>query len=137
MEQPHSIRWKQDIQLRIVNEHLWTNPLHALDTNRDGHVSPIDALFSINYLNEFGSGELSKPSTNNLSRHNYIDVSGDNFASPIDALMVINHLNTPAPVAAHVVREESVLSPQNANVDSAIEAMFLLDDDGDERPFRR
>lgn len=61
---------------------------NALDVNRDGLVSPIDALLVINYLNRAGSNPLTLRSSS-LAR----DVNRDGLIAPLDALLVINHLN--------------------------------------------
>ena len=58
-----------------------------LDVNEDGHITPLDALLVINYLNTGG------PTTFTYAPPTRLDVNGDRFVSPIDALMVINHLN--------------------------------------------
>jgi hypothetical protein len=60
--------------------------LQAMDVNRDGHVSPLDALLVINQMN-LGAGEAA------ASASAHLDVSGDQVVSPLDALLVINYLN--------------------------------------------
>ncbi len=75
---------------------VWQNPAIDVDVNRDGSVSPIDALFVINELNtpQFHdeSGRLSSP--DGSVPPPFFDVNGDAFATPIDALIVINWLNS-------------------------------------------
>jgi len=59
-----------------------------VDVDRDGAVSPQDALIVINYLNDPAamiSAELN------------LDVNGSGETSPIDALVVINRLNAISP----------------------------------------
>lgn len=53
------------------------------DVNRDGQVSPLDALLVINQLNSANANGDSV----------MCDVDGDGELSPVDALMVINRLN--------------------------------------------
>ena len=71
---------------------LYQNPENALDVNGDGHISPIDALVTINSLNDEGSrsvlvlgddvGELGEF----LNRDQCLyDTNGD-FAITIDVL---------------------------------------------------
>jgi subtilisin-like proprotein convertase family protein len=65
-----------------------------LDVNRDGWITPLDALVAINALNrqnfEDTSLPVSAPSSSGL------DASGDGALTPIDALLVINWLNREA-----------------------------------------
>jgi hypothetical protein len=58
----------------------------ATDVNLDSLVSPIDALMVVNYLNQTGSGALTR-----LNGH--LNTNLDDAVTPIDALMIINHLN--------------------------------------------
>ena len=62
----------------------------ALDTNRDGVVSPIDALLIINQLNEAAVGSGLEAGMHFGST---LDASGDGLLSPLDALLVINALS--------------------------------------------
>jgi hypothetical protein len=66
----------------------FTNTTNPLDVNADGSVTPLDALYVINYLNSSASGEAGKGGGNL-----YIDVNGDDHITPLDALLVINGLN--------------------------------------------
>ena len=79
---------------------LYQNPENALDVNGDGHISPIDALVTINSLNDEGSrsvlvlgddvGELGEF----LNRDQYLyDTNGDFAITPIDVLQIVNALN--------------------------------------------
>ncbi len=58
-----------------------------LDVNNDGHVSAIDALQVINFINRRSLYGVTSSSNSRL------DVSRDRFVTPLDALLVINHLN--------------------------------------------
>ncbi|MDP2913628.1 MAG: dockerin type I domain-containing protein [Candidatus Omnitrophota bacterium] len=54
-----------------------------LDVNRDGFVTPIDALIVINFINERGTGVPD----------GVVDVNEDGFVTPIDVLQIINYFN--------------------------------------------
>ncbi|MEM9365509.1 MAG: NF038122 family metalloprotease [Planctomycetota bacterium] len=60
------------------------------DVNGDEHVTALDALLTINYLNEAGNNP--SPDDSAVQR---LDVSGDGFVSAVDALLIINVLNQP------------------------------------------
>ena len=60
---------------------------NPLDTNKDGSVSPLDALVVTNYVNDNGTTEVLTQIQRNL------DANRDNFISPLDALVIINYLN--------------------------------------------
>ncbi len=64
-----------------------------LDVNRDGSVSPLDALLIVNSLNasaaQSGTGQGGIP-------NNQLDVNADSHITPLDALLVINRLNANA-----------------------------------------
>jgi hypothetical protein len=68
------------------------NPITMnLDVNRDGFVTPLDALLVINMLNS-GGGEamLSTAQSNGM----YPDVDSSGSVAPLDALLIINRLNS-------------------------------------------
>ena len=82
--------------IHVVNDRAWQNPLDPLDANRDGSVSPLDALVGINTLNTLGPRELLAPtSVVGAAQFFYFDSSGDRSVSPLDVLLVINFLNDP------------------------------------------
>lgn len=81
----------------------------TLDVNRDGHLSPIDALLVINELNA-GSKFEKRPA---------YDLNGDGFVSPIDALLLINALNQETAAAA---------TRSYKDVDAACGLQHLLDE---------
>lgn len=107
--------------IEVANTSPNQNPLRSLDANRDGSVSPLDALVVINRLNTDGSGPLSTPSTViGLTEFFYFDVNGDDFVAPLDVLQVINFLNASAsspegeftfPHIAHGIPNPAVSSP--------------------------
>lgn len=79
----------------------WQNPDGADDVNADGEVSPIDALVTINAMNDGGAGSLQgrfAPPALHGRFHNaiehYVDPSGDSQLTPLDALLIINALNS-------------------------------------------
>ncbi|MCL4200996.1 MAG: choice-of-anchor L domain-containing protein [Pirellulaceae bacterium] len=72
---------------------VFQNPFLNADVNRSGHVSPIDALAVINYLNTNPSGELPPEPIPPAEPEAYYDVNGDGIVSAQDVLIVINFLN--------------------------------------------
>ena len=68
----------------------WHNRQLPQDVDRDGKVSPLDALVVINRLNFSGSHPLLG-SADTVSL--LYDTNNDQYLSPIDALRVINFLN--------------------------------------------
>ncbi|MEO8494770.1 MAG: Ig-like domain-containing protein, partial [Planctomycetota bacterium] len=78
------------VSITVASAAAFQNPTNPRDVNADGVVSPIDALLLINYLNEFGSHELTEA----LPGIPFPDTNGDNFISPADVLVVVNHLNS-------------------------------------------
>jgi hypothetical protein len=81
----------EDIPVTIQSN-PFTNPAWNLDVSRDGHVTPIDALQVINWLND-----VNKPRVLQLSDATFlppfIDVNGDGRVTPTDANLVISYLN--------------------------------------------
>ncbi|WP_203328907.1 dockerin type I domain-containing protein [Candidatus Laterigemmans baculatus] len=73
----------------VVVPSPWQNPLHALDANNDGIVSPLDALVVINDLNRIGGRILDASDPEGP----FVDINGDGWLSPLDALQVVNYLN--------------------------------------------
>lgn len=60
---------------------------NPLDVNNDGHVSSIDALLVINFINRRAMYAITS------SANSRLDVSRDRQVAPLDALLVINYLN--------------------------------------------
>jgi hypothetical protein len=77
-----------------ANATPWQNTIQPVDVNRDGTVSPLDALLGINALNSDQfvqtGNRLPLPFDPALAS---LDVNGDGMLSPIDILVVINHMN--------------------------------------------
>ena len=90
---------KGDIQLHIVNESPFTNPVNPYDTNRDGRLSPQDILLGLNELSrKHVNGEVKLPESSDPVPKHYLDVTGDGRLSPLDTLLVLNHLSRLQPV---------------------------------------
>lgn len=62
----------------------------SFDVNRDGDVSPLDALLVINFLGRFGN--ISTLADEAQATGLALDVEGDELISPTDALTVINEI---------------------------------------------
>ncbi|HEX5104309.1 MAG TPA: dockerin type I domain-containing protein, partial [Pirellulaceae bacterium] len=95
-----------------------------LDVNRDGYVSPLDALMIINELNSRGEHRLL---SQDLQVAGATDTNGDGYVTPLDALLVINYLN--AGLAAGDAPEGE--SDDSAAADSAFsdtDSWWLSDD---------
>lgn len=79
-----------------------------LDVNRDGAVTPLDALLVVNFLNnQSGSGEAEVPFN--------LDVEGNGRVEPLDALMIINGIN----------EKEDRMSHGEAMQTAAVDAVML------------
>ena len=104
------VRWGADVPehmidimtapLTISAGSAWQNPTEPLDTNNDGRVSPVDALFGINRLNARGPAKLAPEDMNDNGARVYLDANGDRFHSPVDVLKTINELNAQAALEA-------------------------------------
>ena len=70
----------------------YQNTTNRLDVNNDTFVTPIDALFVINYLNSVPGGIL--PPAGSTPPPLFWDVDGNNVVTALDALLVVNRLNT-------------------------------------------
>jgi len=67
----------------------YTNPIERCDVSGDGRVSPIDALLTINELNQRGARLLLGPHQDPP----YFDVSDDEYVTALDVLQLVNRLN--------------------------------------------
>lgn len=74
----------------------YQNPLLAADVNRDGKVSPIDALIDINYINGPTGGVLPPDPVPPATPIYYYDVNGNGLCDPGDVLSIVNILNAAA-----------------------------------------
>jgi VCBS repeat-containing protein len=80
---------------------------HPTDTDADGHVAPIDALYGVNELNRNGSRRLTDADAIGQGLSYFLDVDGDLHLAPLDILVIINELNARA--AANAEGESSAL----------------------------
>jgi subtilisin-like proprotein convertase family protein len=115
----------------------WTEPFaqnasDPRDVNNDGIVSPIDALLTINALNERTGIAGQATSTRNATSNLFLDVSGDGMLSPIDTLLVINWLNEASQTSAEVVSDETpdaadtVFAAQAIAADASVSSQRLV-----------
>lgn len=89
----------------------WQNPVMAGDTNEDGFITPIDALWIVNELNRNEAREL--PTVSPMAASPYYDVSGDNFITPFDVLLIVNELSRSASLGG---REAGRVDPAASSV---------------------
>ncbi|MFK8114353.1 MAG: dockerin type I domain-containing protein [Rubripirellula sp.] len=87
----HQLRQSAGL-LQVASPSLWQNPIDALDADRSGRVTSLDALMIINELNRNPSGRLETPAAGDLT-YRYLDTNGNLKVTAIDALQVINGLN--------------------------------------------
>jgi len=86
--------WDADgLSLTALDKYPWHNYSSIHDVNADGHISPKDAIYVINQINQGESEALAWPRPNGKEVP-YYDVNRDGISSPIDALTVINELNS-------------------------------------------
>ena len=84
-----SSRWiVSPLELRVTQNEQ--TPADPLDVDRDGFVTPLDALLVINDLNQFGARVLAGSPFQPLQD---VDVDDDGTIAAIDALLIINRLN--------------------------------------------
>ena len=76
------------------------NPTNPDDVNRDGMVTPLDALLVLNAVQAQLSGSVLPAVASNGATLDYDDVNGDGIVTPLDALLVINALNSSSGPAA-------------------------------------
>ena len=69
------------------------NFAYPTDTDSDGHVAPIDALYGVNELNRNGSRRLTDADAIGVGLSYLLDVNGDLYLAPVDVLIIINELN--------------------------------------------
>jgi hypothetical protein len=81
----------------IVDAAGWHNAANGFDVNGDGHVTPLDALLLVQYLNT-QEGGVALPAIA-APPPSYYDVNRDRAATPLDVLAVVNYLNAHGPAA--------------------------------------
>jgi hypothetical protein len=77
--------------ITVVQDNPWHNYPIPTDVNADNSVTPLDALYIINYLNTNGSEQL--PMDRSTAKPPFYDVNKDGWVSPVDGLQIINSLN--------------------------------------------
>ena len=89
----------EDYQL-FTHSSDWHNTAISEDVNKDGFVTPIDALLVINYIDVnvgagklLPNGQLLPRSAADSGTPPLVDVNDDGFVAPLDALRVINYIN--------------------------------------------
>ncbi len=103
----------------------WYNAISPFDVNRDGRVSPLDALLVINRLNR--ESDRTLPSTNPLAQLFY-DTNRDGAISPIDVLLIINELNGRSG-SAEGEQDVQVVDTAFADIDSTLSNLRTTDFD--------
>jgi hypothetical protein len=73
-----------------ITANPWRNPTNHFDVNDDGHTSPVDVLWLINYLNSHPVNPLPMPRS---PAPPFYDVNGDGNATAQDVLLVVNEIN--------------------------------------------
>ena len=111
--------------IRLTSQSEWQNPFGRFDVNRDGQVSPSDALAAINRLSVDGNTEL--PPITDPQNNRYYDVNGDHFVTPRDALAVINELTRRQSLAEPEQVQLGFLDePAHAFSAAAVDAAILI-----------
>ena len=80
----------QAFTITITKPHPWYDTREPLDVNADLHISSIDALLVINYLNNKLPTNIAPTAAIGPP---FLDTNRDNNVSSIDALLVINAIN--------------------------------------------
>lgn len=91
------------IDTALASQLPWHNSTAAHDVNRDGLVTPLDALLVIIDLNANQPRRLAAP-IGNTPITDFVDTTGDGLASPLDALAVLIYLNDQAAQQAQIER---------------------------------
>lgn len=94
----------KDVNDYAVAQNYW----NKYDVNNDGHVTALDALHVINYMNANPEGEPTGAIRDGVG---FVDVNGDNVVTALDSLQVINRLNRAEGAPDYDVRFE--LTPRN------------------------
>jgi hypothetical protein len=88
----------------LAGQNEYHNATNPVNVNNDGHISPLDALIVINWLNANGLG-APLLAGGNTAQDAFVDVNNDGICSPLDALIVINYLNANPPGSAAFTAE--------------------------------
>lgn len=79
-----------DATIQLTSGSIWQNPFNRFDVDKNGSVSALDALVTVNRLAVQSQSQL--PSLPVSSEYKFYDVNGDGLATTRDALAVINWL---------------------------------------------
>lgn len=97
----------ETLESRLLLSADWRNPVNAVDVNRDGLVTPLDALIVLNEVGRrtrLGLTELEpRPEGSSLP---YYDVDGDGDIVPLDALRVLIGIR-PLTQSRYVLKEST------------------------------
>lgn len=80
------------VTLQIETVFPWHNSDQPADVNNDAMITPADAIWIINLINNLGSHQLSTTRPEGVVVP-YVDVNRDGLLSAHDVLWIINHLN--------------------------------------------
>jgi len=81
------------VTLDVQVKSPFQNFASPLDTDLDGHIVPLDALYVVNELNRTGPRRLTEADATLEGLSVFLDVNGDLHLSPLDVLIIINELN--------------------------------------------
>ena len=118
MLKPHRIRYTArdaagtliDAIATIDPDLQWHNPQNRLDTNADGQITPVDAIVSINTIQEHGFALVEDLETvltdqpeDGLFEHFYVDSDNNGRVSAADVISIINFIADRAEVGGATV----------------------------------
>lgn len=114
------------LQITVLDGQFpWYNAVAPLDVNRDGKVSPLDALLVINRLNQ--TTQRTLPSTNPQASFFY-DTNRNGSVSPIDALLIINQLNNRSRGTGEGEQVNYLSEAAFSDIDQTLASMFSSED---------
>lgn len=117
------------IQLRMHNA------AQAYDVNGDSHVSAMDALIVINWLNNYGAKQVTEYSSIAVQQNaggastRLVDTNNDGHVNAMDILMVINQLNSQTTQRASMIAENAI---DRSNKDESFDLFYLSFSSGDD-----
>lgn len=99
-------------ELTGVDISPWHNPNQPTDVDDDGNLTPRDALYVINEINDGGIRPLAMPSTAEGETAPggmmFVDVNDDRLLSPLDVIGVVNALNLQSLGGSPVITTDEV-----------------------------
>jgi hypothetical protein len=111
------------------------NSGQAYDVNGDSHVSAMDALIVINWLNNYGSKQVREyaPVAHQQNAggesNKLVDINNDGYVNAMDILMVINQLNSQTTQRASMIAENAI---DKSNKDESFDLFYLGFSSGDD-----